>query len=762
MAENKPDEFYNDLGRIDQPDILSLQNCDREQVQFSGAIQPYGALLVLDPNSLTIISASANTYSLLAATWDSLVGSNIDSLLGEEQAQALRLQLMAKPVNTALAYLMTVSCLKSVNQPFHLFANATEGQLLLEFEAVEAIEPSVQTVSWQRLYSAMQCLQQTTSLSGFFAEALEQIQFFSGFERVMAYRFDTDGSGEVIAEIKPDALESYLSLHYPASDIPEPARRLFALSPLRHLPDVDYTPVPLLPETLEKTVNLSYANLRSVSVMYTGYLRNMGVKATLVMPLFKAGKLWGLIACQHSTPLYLSYEKRIPLELLSQMLSQWMLSREEQEQLAYKEQLNQVLDQLMVKMAKSESLQQALIQDDINLLTDFDAGGVAVLMDGKLVVLGKTPLQNQITLLIKWLAQQVEDIFTTDSLSKHFPFAQEFSDVASGLLAIRLSSKSQDWIIWFRAEILTEVNWAGNPDKPVEIDEFNGEIRLQPRTSFALWQQTVNARSRPWLECEQEYAIRLRNALFTIVVERAWLLAQINADLERSNLELDSFAYAASHDMKEPLRGIYNYVEFLKLEESEHLSPTGRQRLETILNLAERMVGFLDTLLQYSRIGKNKLEFSACNMNELIKETVTIINDAWQDNAINIEIQGSLPVINGDAVWVSRIFQNLLTNAIKYNQQPCKQIVIGCDTTQATPVFFVRDNGIGIAPEYHEKIFELFYHLHNREVFGSGSGAGLTIVRRAVERHGGRIWLESTLGQGSTFFFTLSPIKIKS
>lgn len=735
---------------------IGLSNCDREPVQFVGAIQPQGALLVLDAMSLEIVQASENCESFLGLEWQALIGQSIAALLGDDGLPALRAQIASRDLTQSLSHVLTLPLGVCRGQSFHIFANIVDAWLLLEFEKAPGEDQSIGSRVLRDLRTALQGLQQSKSLSHLLTMAVEQIRVVSGFERVMAYRFAADGSGEVLAEARLESLESYLGLHYPASDIPEPARRLFALSPLRHLPDVDYVPVALQPMD-GQPVDLSYASLRSVSTMYSGYLRNMGVKATLVMPLLKAGKLWGLISCMHhSQPLYLPYERRIPLELLSQMLSQLMESREELDQLAYRGRLDDVLQQLMLAMGTGDTLHETLMDGPVNLLSEIDADGVALIADAKLQVLGKTPSQKQLSTLQEWLAQQSADVWATDNLQGDFPDSASFSDVASGILAIRLSRKSLEWVIWFRSELLQDVHWAGDPNKPVIIDDSSGEVSLQPRRSFARWKQTVRGRSRPWLTCELDYAARLRYAIFGMIVEHAWLLAQLNAELERSNLELDAFAYASSHDMKEPLRGIHNYVEFLQMDESPRLSEKGRQRLDTILRLVERMAGLLESLLQYSRIGKNKLERETCRVDTLVRQSVKLMQDAALRDDVEIRVQENMPVIQCDRLWGSTIFQNLIANAIKYNQQTKKIVEIGCDLQSDPPVFFVRDNGIGIAEAHQTDIFDLFHRLHDRAEFGDGSGAGLTIVRRAIERHGGRIWLASQLGRGSTFYFTLS------
>jgi two-component system, chemotaxis family, sensor kinase Cph1 len=757
-----PDAVAGDPGTgIVTANNVDLSNCDLEQVQLVGAIQPHGALLVIHEPELVIVQASANTATILGLPSETLLGQRIDVLLGVGHTRALSARLAAANLTGVLAHLLCVPSLPHRDVPFHVFGNRIEGHLLLEFEhSIAVARPVSDRLS--DLRDTLQQLQGAASLSLFLDLAVQRMRALTGFERVMAYRFDADGSGEVVAEARAPDLEPYLGLHYPASDIPAPARRLFALSALRHLPDVDYQPVPLLPDRpptgLDQPLDLSYSFLRSVSEMYSGYLRNMGVKAALVAPLLKDGKLWGLISCMHhSAPKYLSYEERIPVEFLAQMMSLLMGDREDLDHYAYREQLDRVLGQLVGALGRNAPFKEVLTAGTTTLLSVIDADGVALIAEGEQTLLGTTPLPDQVDVVAQWLAQSDAMVFATDRLPSECPAAAAFSAVAGGLLTIRLSRANADRVIWFRAEVLVDVHWAGDPNKPVEIDAFDRAVRLRPRTSFALWRETVRGRSRPWLDCELDHANRLRQAVLDVIAERARVLARINAELERSNLELDSFAYAASHDLKEPLRGIHNFAEFLKTEEGARLSERGRQRLETILRLAGRMDDLLESLLQYSRVFRNELDLGAYPIGALVEQTVEFLRHVIPDGGIDITIQPSLPVVRCDRMRAAMIFHNLVMNAIKYNRQAVKQIAVGCDAAPDPPVFFVRDNGIGIEPKHCELIFELFRRLHGREEFGGGTGAGLTIAKKAVLRHGGRIWVESAVGKGSTFYFTLAP-----
>jgi light-regulated signal transduction histidine kinase (bacteriophytochrome) len=222
---------------------------------------------------------------------------------------------------------------------FDAFSHRVDGVIILELEATaaQAVPPLL------HLYSDLQAsiaqLQATPNLQAFFDLAVEKIRMFTGYDRVMAYKFLEDGSGQVLAEAKAEGLEAYLGLRYPASDVPAPARRLFALKWLRHLPNTAYEPVPLLPEmnpAIGGPLDMSRALLRSVSVMYTGYLINMGVGGATVMPLMKEGVLWGLVSCQHNSPRHVPHEVRMATEFLAHMLSLLMAAKENVESYEYR------------------------------------------------------------------------------------------------------------------------------------------------------------------------------------------------------------------------------------------------------------------------------------------------------------------------------------------------------------------------------------------------------------------------------------------
>ncbi len=254
-----------------------------------------------------------------------------------------------------------------------------------------------------------------------------------------------------------------------------------------------------------------------------------------------------------------------------------------------------------------------------------------------------------------------------------------------------------------------------------------------------------------------------KEALEARVAERTRALELSNEELHQSNKELDDFAYIASHDLKEPLRGIHNFSSFLIEDYAEKLDDEGRSKLETLMRLTKRMETLIDSLLQFSRLGRVDLAVARVDLGEIVSGILDSLAISLRQEGVEVRVPRPLPVVRADRVRVGEIFHNLIVNAMKYNDKPRKWIEIGWDENGAgPPVFHVRDNGIGIPEKHREAVFRIFKRLHGREKFGGGTGAGLTIVKKIVERHHGRIWLESSAGQGTTFYFTLQEGDVRA
>jgi PAS domain S-box-containing protein len=235
-------------------------------------------------------------------------------------------------------------------------------------------------------------------------------------------------------------------------------------------------------------------------------------------------------------------------------------------------------------------------------------------------------------------------------------------------------------------------------------------------------------------------------------------LREANGALVRSNEELDDFAYIASHDLKEPLRGIASYAQFLVEDYADRLDTDGVAKLHTLERLSRRLSDLVDSLHHYARLGRVRMGVAPTDLNEVLAGVLEGLRITLDERAVEVRVPRPLPTLPCDRVYVGEVFHNLIGNAVKYNDRPERWVEVGW-TEAAGPgrpaALYVRDNGIGIRAKDLKTIFRIFQRLHGPEQYGGGTGVGLTLAKRIVERHGGRIWAESTPGEGSTFRFTL-------
>jgi PAS domain S-box-containing protein len=238
-------------------------------------------------------------------------------------------------------------------------------------------------------------------------------------------------------------------------------------------------------------------------------------------------------------------------------------------------------------------------------------------------------------------------------------------------------------------------------------------------------------------------------------------LEEILNELKRSNEELQQFAYVSSHDLQEPLRTIASFTQLLQKRYKGQLDEDADEFMEYIVEAAVRMKQQIQDLLEYSRVATKENEFKSVNLNEILDTTLTYLDTLIKESNAEINVE-KLPVVMGDSGQLQSVFQNLISNAIKFkkHEEPLKiHISSYKDEENKEYVFSIKDNGIGIEEQYSERIFTIFQRLHARDEY-KGTGIGLSIVKRIIERHGGRIWVESEFGGGSTFYFTI-PIKNK-
>ena len=757
----------------------SLTNCDSEPVQAPGCIQAHGALVAARLSDLTILQVSENSARYFSVAPDNLLGQPLQRLLSSDDLIRLRSMLVSDALEGNPLFAFTLPARADI-APLDVCVHTMSGVLILEFESSgRGAEPLRHPAGdfFSSVRAAVGRMQTTMGQLSFCTRIADEVRGITGLDRVMVYRFHPDFHGEVVAESRVAELESWLGLHYPAADIPKPARDIYQRIWIRPVPDAAgplIEMVPLANPDTGQPLPMTHCALRGASVMYTEYLANMDVAASLTMPILIEGALWGLIACHHRTPTTFPHAMRAACELLAQVASLQLKSSDSIARLEYGLNVEKVHQELVAKAAKDGDL-LALSDSQSSLLDAIDAGGAALYHMERWWTAGTTPSEIELDALADWVNLRPEflsvthPVFATDMLSREYPAGAAISAVASGVIAVRVSRLRRDLIMWFRPETMQTVTWAGRPDDKPLVPGPNG-MRLTPRRSFELFVESVHNRSLPWTDAEIDGALRLRLLIMDLAMSDGERIVALNVDLASSNEELDAFAYVASHDLKEPLRGIHRYAHQL-VESADASSVENRQRLDSLMRLTLRMDSLLDSLLHYSRVGRTNLEFEPVDLNDAVADALEMVGVRAHDTAVTMVFDRPLPTVLCDLVRVREIYSNLISNAIKYNRTPHPRIdlgYLGPDEPGLRPnmpaeaagktVYYVRDNGIGVDTRHFEQIFLMFKRLHGREEFGGGVGAGLTVVKKVVSRHGGHVWLDSTVDVGSTFYFTLPSL----
>jgi chemotaxis family two-component system sensor kinase Cph1 len=742
-----------------QAGAVDLSACAREPIHIPGSIQPHGVLFALDEARLTVTQVSANVETFVGRSAQVVLERPIDEILGEPFGQQLRATLGSQELERNPIYLRTLTP-ANAGGSFNAIVHRVAGAVILELEPASSSDAA----SFQQLYPIVRTfvnrLQATADVREICHLAADEVRRITGFDRVLVYRFDADWNGTVIGESRDDLVYgSFMDLRFPASDIPAQARELYRVNRLRLIADVGYQPSPVVPAANPATgrpLDLSFASLRSVSPVHVEYLRNMGLAASMSISILRDGELWGLISCHHKTPRNVPFEIRTACDFLGQVLSVHLDARERAADYEQRMRLKEIHGKLLPFMAAEEHFVDGLVKRPQELLALTNAQGAAVVFEDKRSLIGVTPTDEQVAALVNWLSEQRggEELVCLDSLPAVLPESEGYKDQATGLLAVEISKLHNSYILWFRREAVQTVSWGGDPHKPVESQD--GQMRIHPRKSFEAWKETVRLKSIPWQQAEEEAALDLRNAVVGIVLRKAEELAALNAELERSNKELEAFSYSVSHDLRAPFRHIVGYAELLRDRIGAHDNPEKDELryIDTIVESANFAGKLVDNLLMFSQMGRSQLTITRVDMNLLVDEVRRSLSAEKETRTIDWQV-ARLPTIHGDLVMLRLVVQNLLGNAIKYTRPRAEAVIeIGAAESDREFVFHVRDNGIGFDMRYIDKLFGVFQRLHRAEDF-EGTGIGLANVRRIVTRHGGRTWAHGEVDKGATFFFSI-------
>lgn len=493
---------------------VDLTNCDREPIHILGAVQPFGFLLAVSRDWI-VAHASDNAVAFLGLPADDLIGQSLTQVLDGHAIHEIRGRLQIMRGADAVERVFGLA-LRPGGEPFDVAVHYSGDLLVIEAEPSRA-DSSLEAASAVR--SMANRVAERKSLEDLFHEAARQVRALTEFDRVMVYRFDQDGAGEVVAESVRPGIGSFLGLRYPATDIPQQARALYERNWLRIIADVDAVPPQIRPALgpTGEPLDLSMSMLRAVSPIHIEYLRNMGVGASLSVSILRQGRLWGLFACHHYGPHHVSYERRTAAELFGQIFSYMLESREQAAEAQHVQRARNLHDRLISAVAASASGPESITPFLGELCGLAGCDGVALHMAGQTASLGKVLAGEPLEQLIGFLDAQGRDaVFHTHHLSALLPQAADWRDVAAGVVAVPVSRQPGDYMLFFRGEVVREVTWAGDPNKPVSVGPLGA--RLTPRQSFEEWKETVRGQSRPWTGSELAAVESLRLTLLEVVL----------------------------------------------------------------------------------------------------------------------------------------------------------------------------------------------------------------------------------------------------
>ncbi|MBS1093265.1 GAF domain-containing protein [Gluconobacter wancherniae] len=625
-----------------------VTSCDREPIHRPDAIQPYGLLLIADAKTLSVIAGAGHIEERLASDW---LGQALPSLLGISRA---RLETPHMPSLSDVR-------VKGLNgETFSAIRRNSDSHVYVELEPLQ----EEKLLTWD-IFGEIDATAERFELCPDITEVCHKgAQIFRqlmGYDRVVVYRFLEDGSGQVIAESRSDALPTLLNHHFPASDIPRQARQLYIRNRIRVIPDVSYEAAPIRPQSAGLSgMDMSDVQLRSVSPVHLQYMKNMGIAASASVSLIVDGVLWGLIACHNVTPRQVGEDVRAACRTLAGVMARQLRNKEELVTYQERLRLRNAMEFLSSRMDTQTSVLDSVRALAPDLQTLFPCDGFAIVCGTEVFKSGILPEKSNILLMRDWLRLKSNyGVFSTSNLEAVFPGAAQYPELSAGVLAITLPFQKPIVLIWSRIELIETIEWAGNPHKAGPDEQGN----LHPRTSFKTWEQTVRGRAPRWNNEQIQAARRLRRTL--IEDHQNQQLRELNHTLnttlqERENLlqQKDFLIREVNHRVQNSLQMV---TSFLKLQ------TRGTSNEETAKALGEAQNRISAIGLVHRRLYRDDhfgLIDLARYLEELMQELCLSLGEGWKQQ-LRLSLVSVL--ISADrAINVGLLLTELVINTSKY------------------------------------------------------------------------------------------------
>lgn len=527
---------------------VDLASCEREPIHKLGRVQRHGALLVVSADWL-VMGYSENLAELLMLGQLPEIGSPLNATLNDSCITRLRealTDIYERDQVVRILHERVTSAEHSYDIAIHYSGSA----IIIEFE----VSP---LINGKEIISRVRNLLKfggRKTLSELWQTGVENLANLTGFDRVMLYQFHPDDTGEVVAEVVKDGVDSFIGLRYPSTDIPRQARVLYLRNLVRQITDATDEGVSLVPADLD--LDLSMSGIRAVSTIHLEYLRNMGVAASFSVSVVVDNKLWGLLACHHQQPKVLNLQERMLAEILgeafSQELSMTLINQQDHDLTD----VRQVHMHLMATLDNSKSLFENVSAHAKKLRQLIDCDSCIVCIGNEFTVTGEAVSSEDVTILRKAINRVIQtEVLAIDNLREWFTEDITLADRFAGFVAIPISRQPRDLIIYLRKEIVKTVAWAGNPEKTVELGP-NGS-RLTPRKSFAAWRETSRDTCAAWLERDLRVARGIKHGLLEVIVRNLDMQTSI---IKESNRQQDLLIHELNHRARNMLGLINSFV----------------------------------------------------------------------------------------------------------------------------------------------------------------------------------------------------------
>ena len=627
------------------PPLPDLSACERERIHMPGAIQPHGCLLFCSLPSWVVSTVSANAGQFLGREAEALIDTTLDSILPAKTVHDLRNVLQASMVSGGAERLLD-QAIDDGPARFDLTVHMAASNAVVEIVPRKGAD-TLATDPITLVKSMVGRLKRAPTLERFLHLAAHQVRAVTGFDRVMVYKFLPDGTGEVMAEALRSGLPPFLGLRYPASDIPAQARALYRRQWLRLIPEVDYTPVPLLARTESGVeADLSLATLRSVSPVHLEYLRNMDSHATLTISLMAGETLWGLIACHHSSPRRISSSTCAATELFGQIFSLQIEAKEQARELILADQLRKAHDRLIGAMTAENSIfdDPERFRDLVTAMVPCD--GYGVWSEKGFIGVGVTPPLEAMPDLLRHLGEQdPQQPYATSALSRELASAAPYVAEVSGVLSIPFSRARREYLLVFRREVVQTVTWGGDPTKPVVVEA--GGARIGPRKSFDAWKEIVRGQSIAWRPAEVQIAETLRISLLEVILRRADI---VNGERRAAQESQAILIAELNHRVKNILALIRSLVR------------QSRQNAVTM----EGFAGDLEHRIRALALAHDQLTQTGWHRAPL-RRLLDAEARAWTNSADRVALVGPGVTLDSRAYQaLALVFHEMMTNAAKY------------------------------------------------------------------------------------------------